>query len=373
MKLTFLFFCAIIFFYGCKKKCDCYNIDNKTASNKSIIERPWQLTEIHTDSLSKLVYNNKYNGRFGLHLFRKDGTYFFAFLSKSGKLTQFDFDSNKVKKSIDVSNTLSVKDFYSALFINDTLYFINTSFIKGSENFYRKYILKDDGSVNLQDSLNISGELNCKNCDVYSKPLGQGMAYQYPYLILRYGNSKTKNFIDSKVFLKINLEQKSIQRIVDYPDCYRCSFIYDRDVSVIFNNNGLIISLFNQYDKLFLFEPGANKSKSFSFGHDCKLRTFDESKEMNLAYVRKYLENGERNITLLNISNKYYVALKRLAKNSLAEKSSYSLFVFDSSFKQVYSEVIQHPVFTPGIFNYKNGFLMFNDSLSKAYYYDFKK
>jgi hypothetical protein len=111
----------------------------------------------------------------------------------------------------------------------------------------------------------------------------------------------------------------------------------------------------------------------FDLEHDCKLQGFDESKEQNLAYVRKYVVNGEKNIRLFNVLSKYYVALKRLEKTDLNEKSKYSLFVFDSSFKQVYSETIKHPVFTPAIFDYKNGFVMFNDSLNKAYYYDFTK
>jgi hypothetical protein len=352
---------------ACKSACDCY-ADKGIGEKKNSVEQPWVVREINTEGLAALVMEKKYNDLFGFHLFKKEQDYLFAFVSAEDSLIIYDLANKKKIGETGFQEIIKGRSYYNALFVSDTLYLVDT----WQKRYYR-FILQHDWEPVLLDSADINGYENAQNCELYPHLWGHGLTYRYPDLLIHYGAVNKKNYIDTKAYLKINTVNKSILKIIDYPACYHCSFVYDNGSSVIFRDNGSVACLFNQYDQLYLWGSEETAGKSFSLIHKCGYWTFKKNAEQNLAYVRKYEANGERNMNLFNISDRYYTALKHNAKPDINSKNQTSVFVFDSSFNQVYSTIISHPLFMPAIFNYKDGLLFFNDSLSKAYYYDFRK
>lgn len=352
---------------ACKSACDCY-ADKGIGEKKNSMEQPWVVREINTEGLAALVTKKKYNELFGFHLFKKGQDYLFAFISAEDSLIIYDLANKKKIAEVGFKRIIKGRSYYNALFVNDTLYFADT----WQKRYYR-FIMQHDWEPRLLDSADIKGYENAENCELYPHLWGHGLTYRFPHLLIHYGTVNKKNYVDTKAYLKINTVNKSIEKAVDYPDCYRCSFVYDNGGSVIFSDDGSIVCLFNQYDQLYLSGDEKTDRKSFSLIHKCGYWTFDKNSEQNLAYVRKYEANGERNMNLFNIADSFYVALKHNSKPDINSKNQTSIFVFDSSFNQIYSTVISHSLFMPAIFNYKEGLLFFNDSVSRAYYYDFKE
>lgn len=359
---------SIICISSCNRSiCNCYNDGTEKISSKSKDSILWKTTEIDTKPIRSLVKNLQADEVFGLYLYaRQNGDYYFTFLSSADSIVfinlakQESFDAVSYKENIKQGNSCNI------LFENDTLHFVDL----GSKKYFR-YALANDFLLTKIDSVDLTPSLT--DCYLMTRPNAQALAYSYPCIYIPYGHNKKASFIDSKAFLRVDVRTKKIEKIADFPDCFRCSYIYDAHSSIRANRDGSIVYLFNKFDKLFSLRPGEKKSTTYNLDHLCAFEAFDKKKEQNLAYVRKYLDNEEKNLSLFNVLNKYTVVVKRNAKKLLADKNTYSMYVFDSVFNQVATKQIEHPVFSPCIYEYKNGILIFNDSLNKAYYYDFKK
>ena len=361
------FILAIFLFFECKPPCDCYtNKHLSTADNK--ILRPWKISEINTEQIFQILHEKKSDDIFGYHLVANKLGYRFVFLNKFGQLEVFDFQNLNNHWVIPFKNIVRPAEYYNSLFSNDTFHYVD---LWGKKYF--EYKVERDSSFSLIDSIDLSKIQGFEHYYISTNLGTQSLAYKYPYILVPYGHNTKKNFIDTWAYLKINLQTKKVAKVIRYPECYQCSNIYDQNSTTVFNADGSIICLFDQFDELHYLSTEEKRDTVFQLYHTCSFVAFDKSKEQNLAYIRKYLENGEKNIKVLNVNDIYHVVIKRNFKKELTDKSTYSIFVFDSQFKQVYSENIFHPVFTPTIFEYKKGFLIFNDSLNKAYYYDFEK
>ena len=361
------FVLTIFLSFECKPHCDCYADQNLSAPDNKII-RPWKISEINTEQIFQILQKKKPDDIFGYHLVDDRLGYRFVFLNQFGQLDVFDFENLNNHWIIPFKNKVRPAEYYNSLFNKDTFHYVD---LWGKKYF--EYKIEKDSTFSLIDSLDFSKIQGFKNYYISTNLGAQSLSYKYPYILVPYGHNKKKNFIDTWAYLKINLKTKKVEKVIKYPECYQCSNIYDQNSTTVFNTDGSIICLFDQFDGLNYLSDDGKRDTISQLYHNCSYVAFDKSKEQNLAYVRKYLENGEKNIKLLIVNDIYHIVIKRNYKKELSDKSTYSIFVFDSRLNQIYSENIIHPVFTPAIFEYKKGFLIFNDSLSKAYYYDFEK
>lgn len=354
--------------FGCKPNCDCYT--KKSVSKfQNLISMPWQVKQVRIDSLAKLIEDEKYDPVFGYHFENKKEEYKFYFLSKEKELIEFDISRSSEKRRVSVKNIFPFNGYYTVLIRNDTIHYLSQH-----NSTYYQYKVNSGSSIQVIDSFDLRKNVKFKNCTINLLVGRLGLVYKWPFIWVQYGHLRKRNFIDSKAYFKINMIDKSLEKVIDYPSCYHCSYQYLPTSSLTILADNSAVCLFDHYDQIFVNPSNGAINESINLIHRCEMETYNKEKKHDLAYTRKYLENAEANIGLLNISDRYLVAIKREKKESLSNKPVHSIFVFDMNYRQIYSEEIPYSLGrSPVFFNSENGIVLFNDSLNKAYFYDFKR
>ncbi|MBN8673160.1 MAG: hypothetical protein J0L56_03435 [Chitinophagales bacterium] len=363
----FLVFMALLLDVSCKRKCDCYsNVDRVVQKKEGAL--PWSVHKINMEGFLTLLKRVRHNEMFGFHTIPLNGSEAIVFLSADSRLFSIDIASGKVLDSLNLISILPQNDYYGVLIQKDTIHLLNQN-----RSIYYKYKMRFKESTFLIDSFNLGNRKEFDNC-VTNLLIGRpAITYKWPFAWVQYSNLKKNNGLDNNAYIKINFLKKTIDKIIAYPECYKCCYQYLATSSLVVSPNGETITLFDYYDKLFVDLDGKRKG-IFELTHDCRMRKYEESKSENLAYTRRYLENEEVNMGLFLLQNENLVAVKRNYKQSLSDLPTYSIFLFDSGHKLLFEKNIDHDLAgVPIIVPYKNGLLMINKKYNQGYYYAFEK
>ncbi|GEM_PF-3023888 len=254
---------------------------------------------------------------------------------------------------------------------SDTLFTIQWK----DRTYLKRYRLNEGQGLQLVDSVDFGTYPEFKNCNLSFVIGKRGLLYKYPYLYFQYSHSKNDNYLDDKAFARFNVVDKSLTKIINYPSCYYCSYIYLATGNIAVSGNAEPVVLFDYYDALI---PETKQGYieyplRHSVSRPCAMFGYDESKKGNIAYVRRYLNKNELNMALIPTKQGNWVALQRLARNSFYEKPVYQVYVFNNSFKQLSVDTIHYKLsHDPFIAPYKDGFITINDSLNKIIYYEIR-
>lgn len=363
----FLVFIALLLHVSCKGKCDCYSNANRIGQTKERV-LPWFTNKINMEGFLALLKRVRHSEIFGFHTIPQNGSEAIAFLSADSRLFSVDIASGKVLDSLDLKSILPQSDYYGVLIQKDTIHLLNQN-----RSIYYRYKMDFKQPPFLIDSFNLGSRNGFDNC-VINLLIGRpAITYKWPFAWVQYSNLKKDNGLDDNAYIKINFLEKTIDKIIAYPECYKCCYQYLATSSLIVSPRGETITLFDYYDKLFVDLENGKRKGIFELTHDCRMRKYDESKSENLAYTRRYLENEEANTALFLLKNENLVAVKRNYKQSLSDPSTYSIFLFDSGYKLLFAKSIDHDLaVVPIIVPYKNGLLMVNKNYNQGYYYAFE-
>lgn len=327
---------------------------------------PWsRMDTLTTRACREWIKKKGYNDYFGFHLYTSGVKNYFLFLSTDDSLVVLDLDSDRHVKTVDFTPISQKTVLFNGLFHRDTLHIVDAG-----RKQYRSYAISSNWEFSGIDSIDLLQLTGLRHFELPLNLRGHGLAYAAPFLAIQYLNTGKKNYLDGSSYLEINTRDKSFQKTGKYPDCFHCTYIYDYESSSVYAGNGALLTVYNQYDHIYLNQKGEDQA-GFPLQHDCKFRPFDAHKEQDLSYIRKYGVNGERNLKIIEAGDQHYIVLKHNNKDRLSDSSRFSWFVFDNRFKQLYGADVQESIFFPAFFSYKNGFLVFSDSLNKAFYYVF--
>lgn len=350
--------------FSCNSPCDCYS-ENEFIHSKNKETLKFKISEINTDSLGAAVSMEKVNPLFTFHNDASDNNNFYFLSKKSNNIFSYNLENKNLQSIVSAKSIIGKNKLYSILLQGDTLHFLDVS---------KKKYLKCDIINQIPipiDSINFSDFEGFKNYNINIMAGKPGLVYEWPYLWLQYGHWKKYNYIDSKAYLRINLNTKEFVKALDYPTCFHCCYQYLPTSSMVLIGNKRTACLFDYYDKIFISSaPYQYYDTSFLMNHECKMVNFNKKEENNLGYVRKYLENAETNLQLA-FTNDMLIALKRNGKDKLTDKPTFSIFVFDEFLNEIFNQKLPFslPEY-PSIVSYKKGFLLFNESFKKAYYYE---
>jgi hypothetical protein len=357
-----LLFILLLPFFSCNKKCNCYETNhyiNKAKQEPDI----YQIHAIKYKFIDSLKSSDPY---FGRQLVTIDNKNYFAGLIRKRGITMYGIENSDSFRIIPVDTLLRLfpTNGYNIIIRNDSIHLIN---ILKKQYYCIKITFK---GLTILDSIDLKPLLPRSTSYIYTKIIEPTLEFNFPFLYIYFGDSKRKNFIDDKAYLKLNIVQKNLNKIIPYPSCYKCSFIYEATSSIAVFSDNTTVTLFDKYDELYKRDSSDKEMGSTYIDHDCHFVVFEESKEKNLAFVRKELTRGERNVKIINIRDKYLMVVKRDQKK-MDEPDKFSIFIFDKNLNQLTSAKIEHPQNSVSIFQYKNGVIMFADEKSTAYFYEF--
>ncbi len=365
MKSIIVLFFVALSFIECKSPaCNCY----AQKSDKEFINEGDSIFHIHEISRQKLAIPVKSSVFFGAQLAFLDDQYYVVILTETKDLKFIGLGNNDTVKTISVKGKWPVhyNRRFSAFFLKDTLHVVDIS-----RAMYYQCKLSFTEGLTISDSINIRPLLKNKNRFIAVKAMGKGINYNFPYLYLPYIRLGKKNSIEKNAILRVDCINKTAETIVSYPDCYHCSGIYERNLSLVTTYDASTVVVFDKDDELRKNNKEGELIQKAELVHSCKMIPFDMKKVKNLAYVNRELVLGEKNIALLNIQDKFFAVVKRYLKKSYDEKDKFGLYIFDNDLRQVYAGEINHSLSASAIWEYKNGFLLFSSNLSAVYYYEF--
>ena len=353
---------ASLLFNSCtNRECDCYT--NKDTVTHVLAKIPVKKTEGNSTHISKITQSSSVNLAYGFHLTQHNNQYYLSWLDTLKILHFAPLEPNSPPLVDSIFRTLQLSKYFSIQQINDTIHYVDL--IK------KKYIQLLIAPYTKGKCISSSyfGKKIPKNFLLYNNPGMPSLYFVNQTLFIPYQHQRKKYFIDNKAFIKINLGTNEIETTVDYPDCYHCNYVYEQGSFLAFDQEGKWYCLFRKYDKV-LSETQNIKKRWHRLEHRCQFTKFDKSKEMNLSYIRKYLENEEENKRILMINNKYFVIIKRLFKKSLNDASDYLVFILDQDFRLLNQFKTDQGINPMAIFPYKNGFIIFSTDFKKYIYYE---
>jgi hypothetical protein len=132
--------------------------------------------------------------------------------------------------------------------------------------------------------------------------IDKNLEFSYPFLILTYGDFRTKNNNGKNVYFVIDIKTGDVKRKLDFPDKYKnCELRTPYSISEKINKDN-IITIFPKSDELFCWniQTGFIKFEQHNFNFTPNFMCFDRDMNKNLAAARKYDLNDEDNSNLIH-------------------------------------------------------------------------
>jgi hypothetical protein len=273
----------------------------------------------------------------------------------------------KIKK-IPVSHLIGKNQKYTLKIIDDTLHLLNSETYK-----YGQIVIDSNFNLQLSQIVDLKFAFDSKKLFLNTNVvIDKKIVYERPYLFLTYGNFKTKNNIDTKMIMKIDIEKRTSKKVLEYPDKYkRCDML---DFYSIMENvsDSTFAIVFHKMDFLAVIDKQTAKYDRIndSFFNN-QFMCYDRKQAANLAYTSKLYDNDESNDNLIYLNGSFYL-LKQLGRENKTISPKIAILVFDNSLQHRLTLYGDH-LLARLSFPYKNGIVVINDSLTKAHYYDFSK
>lgn len=344
--------------------CDCYKHNRETAENKPISNLALNISEIHAPHVRRHVQAHHPNAYYGFHLLKKDGIHFFTYVTDSSTLELVHLADSTISYSINIKPLLSAERYAGLSITGDTVCIFQPK--TRMMSIFSLTMNYAQGNVQTT-KLNIP-EKTAGSFYLMSNPGFKSIFLHYPYLLIPYGYTSRKNYIDSTAYLLYNLNSNASSKIVRYPSCYENCGVYDYQASIAVKNNALYC-IFKKHDNIYRFSLNGDLIDGNQIIHDCRLEEFDNAKAKDLAYVRKHQLLGESNLQLLADDRANLLLIKQSKVDSLNAKRVYEAYVINNQLKQSVSFRFSEPIHPYAMMNYSGGFLVFTERLDKAYHY----
>lgn len=190
----------------------------------------------------------------------------------------------------------------------------------------------------------------------------------FPYLTVPYWSGKNKYFLDKFAFLRIDLSNHSVNKMVETPENMLDCFVRDFKLVFTYADSNTLFSVYSKNNILHKYNLKTGQSNEINIPYQPDFTHYDRNFENNFSYDRKYLLLDELNISLMADAEQNAIVVKREGRKQVSEKESYLFFVFDKFLQSCKTGRLPADIFEPAIFPYKNGFLVLSKKIDKGYY-----
>ncbi len=319
------------------------------------------------------VFSDKYFDQiFGVHLINYDSSNYIVFLDSNFRLNFKEVNTNRLKDfSIDCEKYFSIPKYFSVRFSGASMYLLDSS----DSTLYQYKFNRD--SIYIETSYDLKRFVDLKNFYVKFQ-LYNSFEIFYPTVYLSYGNYDSKSsFLDNASYIKMNLLdslsiRSSICNALLYPVVFRKKKYRNSNTFLVKADSSTFFYGFASLDSIYLYDF-LNDSilKRSEFNQSSSYRKYNKKKATDFSYLRWYDETGEINFKMLADRKGNCLILKRQQKERLTDIDVYEYFFLNNDLKVLYHNIFPYNLNPHYCFNYENGFLIFNQELTKAFYYEF--
>ncbi len=297
------------------------------------------------------------------------GDEYFIYLDNTDSLTFIQLKGKSVKKVYIGNITRKMGEDYVSRIAGNQLLLLNRE-----RKYFIAYNISQDFIITLQKSVNLNKFNKINAVRFTTHPDATRFILKDSLLFINYGILKTKNYIDKEAIVYFNLNDSLLtpRFIIEYPIAFHNDEIRNQELLFNMVNDSCLAFGYMQHDAVGIYNMMSNSITQTQISHDCKFLNFDEEKHGNLGYTWKYLLINEGNYNLFINSLQQLYLLKRLGKAQKKDTTVMECYVFDTKLNPIHSFKLNQTVCPSYIYKYQQGFLAFNDSLNKAYYYAFK-
>lgn len=235
---------------------------------------------------------------------------------------------------------------------------------------YTAHLIQENYNFRLirtADLSRIFGKRYFLNSNVF---VDQKIEYFYPWLFLHYGEFGETGMADN-VIVKVNVNDLQSKKIFEYSEKYKScpprvhytilSRTQDGNIDVVFKKENTVYRINQEGDQV-----------SISSGNppNTNFMCFDWSKKENLAYTARYDKTDEDNLNVIHTDD-LVIVIKRLRKEKTETPDTTALMIFDRDLRYKGTMTLKENVYPRMSFPHRNGVVIINSLLNKAYHYDF--
>jgi len=365
-KKSFRFLILLLCLQGCTSSNNCRTSAKKSNTLKIDDIKLCKLEPEHykINWIPSLVLKEKNNPRFPIKLIEAHGKLFFSYVSNSSYLILASLlDSNEVYR-IPISYYSSMGHHFLMDIIKDTIHLLDVK-----QKQYYQIELKDNFSLGNKKTFNLDKIGIDDDIYILTKTSGTQLNFSFPNLFIPYGKTQSKNYLDDRGLLKIDLLTNQFSKIIEFPEWYKKCNIYSEKINFDLNGNYIYASFTNS-EEIIKLDLDNNKIKINSIPGSSSFRPFKKELEKNLAYVRQYEETVEKNSELITLKGGGYVIVKRLPRESISEKIKVRVYLFDKENKIQCYDLLEGESIPFILKKYRSGFVILDITLSNLLYYE---
>jgi len=373
IKSNYHVFLIIFFLSSCtgESKSCCKELSQSLPINKIPDSFKIDSNSIKTVHIDSIYNRTGLYANFGFQFYTKGDKYYLVYLNSSkDNLIFINLFDDKDYKMASMKGLIEKQGKYTIKFNSDTLHIMDID-----QFHYMQLKLLGDFSFEKIYESGLSKAVRPKHLFLNSNlVVDKKLAFFNPYLISFYGNYKTKNNMDSKAWIKVNIQTGEKEKFFNFPDEYRRC--YQRDFYSLIEkiSDSSVLAIFRKYNKIYQVNifSGITTYSSPAFSFHSNYMCYDKLQDRNLAYTSKYDLLDEENSNLIWANDKIFL-IKRLKRENKKDPVKCAILVFNKALEHVATYFPDKSIWPRLSFGYKDGVLILSDSLTKAYYYGFKK
>ncbi len=220
---------------------------------------------------------------------------------------------------------------------------------------------------------NIAGLMRGKNFNQYQQPTFE---VAEPYIYVRYRTTEPKNNFLAATACIVGRDNGSgeftvVDSILHHPKRYRNGKSYYTDSYIKSVDDSLLLYGFSFFDSIYLYNRNSKQfMKKGVLSNVSDFLDYDQSKNMDLAYVRMYSVTNSNNFKFVyNKNTKNILVLRGMKTEKITDTKKIEYFCLNGNLQVMRDSILTHPIHPEFCFAYKQGFLLFTNTLENAYYY----
>ena len=177
------------------------------------------------------------------------------------------------------------------------------------------------------------------------------------------------SFLGKYSAVAYNIESGVSKITYSYPDCFHGKVVYDENIHFSPITNNRMIFCYNYIDVIKCFDSSNRVKFEVLPGHTEPVREFEKDKELNAAYVRKYVVTRDNNLGVLaHDSTSFFVFRKTSTKNVNEIAKYYCNYFTNNGLSRFETEI--KPLILRNVIHFRKGFISLAIDMKSASIYE---
>jgi hypothetical protein len=176
-----------------------------------------------------------------------------------------------------------------------------------------------------------------------------------------------KNFIDTHPL--IILYKKSYKKIGTYPKEFFTKRIEFNETFFDVDSSNYIYYAHESFDSIYKIDVNGKPIAQSVINPNIARAEFPSNKNGDMAFLRKFESESDRNLIINVWNNKYVIVIKKMSKEKILENNKYKLYIYDTNLNKLFCDIINEDI-VPFLINSNKGVYFFTNGLKNIISYE---